>query len=963
MIGKENLFKKGASAFLVGSIALLAACGSPSSSSSSSSDTVDYSGSATITSSISVAESKLAEIEGTPSGRLITPADKRFSRLMLAGVESPRTVDGAEACLYELKANGSEVNTNICVDVADGEAVFNNIKDGIMYVIKVIKEGTEGNIEMETVANVPANATSVTTEVNEKTAAIREYVEIAITTAAEDASISLDSATFEFVLNIATQIVTDLIKNNEIDLDPVVKTDADRELKKQQEELAGASIEANDSMKEAQEDAQAIALLNADELTIPDSKRIINRLFAVLMGETIDGFFVDSFAEQHVNGKEITLEEFATAFHGSLRSDLPTVVSSYLTQSKILEILEDNIEEGLVKRIYQKHASQTVENTPTVAVNIFPAGDSTKWTDVTGATVMNVPQTLTVLLSNDKLMGNGLETDLTVPSDVREAISSITEDGKGDTLFDPVDMIIDIGFVELQVGSFTLSSLRHSTVVVDDWSSNQRVSKFGLELDVEVLYPEAKSVNKVELHYTNSSNQASVFELPLDHDYEDESNATQNINNVDASNFDQIRYRTNPWDRDNQGNLTGITDFKVGSATVKVFADVEGEETVVASQEITLQKFDIGNVRFITPRADQTLDSDESGELSNFTIKWKEPTANFDTTKYKLRYGLWVGLRATAINNESSIGTLPEAPDNAYSENDGWDYQHGGDYEERIYDSWDRVRVGTDNVQAKRHLSGDSFNLASRGITLSDTIRDVENNVQTEYSVGIESILLDEYGREVFRGGHDHVRFQVGTASDWEKALTVNVTFQTAPNDILSNTGIVDASGNVVEGTWKVAIVEKESWNQQTQEHIDNIRRSGSYQITPVVSNETAIVSEITGLNLDEADQTVEVTLPTISKSSNPIEFESSYTAIVWYDQTEAAPGVSGWSSYTPESPQENAVDGQDYFVMEFLTREGRFWRDHTGEIMYDGWDGEGPQSASYAEDTIIDITVRGPNK
>jgi hypothetical protein len=961
---KTKFVKRGIGALLVMSMALMMSCGSASSSSSSSSDdtTVDYTGSATITSSVSVSESSLAEIESTVSGRLITPTDKRFSVPLLDGIDSSRTIDGAEACLFELKSDGTEITTNICVDIVDGDAVFTGVKDGVMYVIKVVKEGDNGaTIEMEAIANVPEGTTTITSDVNEKTYAIRQYIESSLAVATEAASISLDAATYSFIVELATQIVTELIKSGEIDLDPVIKSDDDRTRLEEQSELAGAAIESDDSIQDAQTDAQTIAFLNSDNLALNDAKKVINNIFIEYMGNSIEGFFVDEFGKQYVAGKEITVSEFAAGFNIALNPDLPTVVIDYLTTEQIQEIIIDGIETGEISDIYEHHAGTlpSNESVATISTLIFPDDESEKWAagSVTGETVMNVPQTLTALLTNQSLMGNALETDPDTPDAVKSALAGMDSSDGGDMFFDPVTMIIGIGFVELEAGSFNFTELRYSVVSFTDYSQGQNPEKqLGLELKINVLYPSDKTVTKVEIAYTDTNSVAQVKEVPADEDSGGGSG---------SGDFKEAQFRLDPWDYSN-----ALTGFSAGDAVVNVYATVDGTETIVKSETITLEIFEIGDVRFITPQSNQSLGS-TGGEVSDFVIRWEEPTGNFDTSKYRLRYGMWFGLRAERINHDNPFGTVADPTnETSYSDQSGWDRVDSDNgevfsYEERIYDSWGEFdgEIPTDNegneieIDEKRHLAGDFLNLAKRNITLYDTIVDNANNYRTQYSIGIEAILIDEFGREVFRGGHDHVNFDVGTAADWTKDIAVDITFKVAPDTLLEGNGVVDVSGNVLSGTWKVGIVKERTWDNTNDEDIDEMRKSGSYTISPVTANGVEIVADITGVVGADDEQNISVTLPTITRATNPFVQDSGYTLVVWYDQDAASDSVSGWTTYG--DPVSGKIDGQDYFIMEFHDRWGGFWRDHNGDIMYHDWEnGSYPVSLSYEDSPEVSIEV-----
>ncbi|RAP35077.1 hypothetical protein DID80_06830, partial [Candidatus Marinamargulisbacteria bacterium SCGC AAA071-K20] len=614
-------------------MAFTVSCGSSTSTSTTStSDAVSYAGNAKITSSVSVAESSLAEIESTPSGRRIAPSDSRFSKLMLAGIDNSRTIDGADACLYELKADGTEITTNICVKVADGVAIFDGVKDGVMYVIKVIKTGDNGYaIHLESIANVPAGETTLTSEVNEKTMAIRQYIEDSLAKATTAASISLDEATFTIIVNLATQIVTDLIKTGEISLDPVVKSAADLTRLEEQAVEAGAAIESDDSMQDAQADAATIALLSADSIAIDDAKKVINRLLVVIMGESIEGFFIDAFAEQMVNGKEITLGDFASAFKGSLNSELPTVVSEYLTSDVILGLLQDEVENGLIKRIYLDHAGTDQEQVPTIAKLVFPASESAKWADVSNSTVMNVPQTLAVLISNNNLFGEGLKNDSSLPDAVKTALQSLGGDTHKDGLFDPIGMIMDMGFVKLTAGSYNFTGLRSSVVSFTDYSQGQNPQKtVALEIEVNILYPANETISKVEITYTDSNGATQTKEIPK------ESYGGMGGDQVDneeindsATDFQESRFRLDPWKRDDNGDSQAVSGFVAGTATVKVYSGA----TVKATETVELEIFELGDVQFISPNDAQSIGSNDDGEVTDFVVRWKEPTGNFNTEK------------------------------------------------------------------------------------------------------------------------------------------------------------------------------------------------------------------------------------------------------------------------------------------------------------------------------------------
>ena len=917
---------------------------SSSSSSSSSDETegVSYKGNSTIVSSVTVASAYLGEAGLTASGRVISQKEIN-GRKILQNVESPTALEGAEVTLSAVKTDGSLEDTGFTGVVdANGDVTISGIKDDQLYKIKVKKPGSSGDIELQAAVNVAKDDTSVSVEVNERTAYISELILKALPDQTELKA--MPEVYYDALVQVVTNVFVDLLESGDIILaSPVIKSDQDRTAWTEQVDEGVNVLENAEGVENKLEETQDVIVLESDSRDLRSAKKVVRRLFSVYMegdgGGQIPEFFVENFAQAWVNDVQITLPEFAEGYVGSLQTahltqEERTTLLGYFTESRVQALFEHIVTAGYVQDIYRSHNNQsTTEQIPTIARLVFPAGEESKWTgEITSTTKMNVPQSILVLLQEETLM-NGQN----LPENLQGLI------GNEGPPFDPIKFVSSIGFTSIEDGKSYIVDKR---LLVQTFRSHDNQGGRGqkekvIESEIRVYRTEtALPISKVELEYPNDSGATSKVNY-VKRSYQHGQGDGPQERRFDQEDSDigkEVEYRISPWEYDG-ATAVKVTDFVAGEATIRVYDE---NNVVVDTDTATIVDLDLGSVRFVYPesgRSKPVPTTEIDGEhIADITISWREPTGNLDTTKYGLRYELMVQYVAQKRDHQGQNPSFPSVVDNAYSEDTGWDESHGDfSRRERIYDSWKRV-----NGEEKDHIRGKSLRLLDRNIVLKETESNIEDNYITQYEIGIGAMVINKATKaEVYRAGHDHTHFTVGDAGTWNLALQGTVTFERSPEELLRDHNFVSANGTVSAGTWKVGLMKREKWDQGQPQNF--FFKSGDNTVTPVMNGSTKIMATLGTNSQITQGESVSFSFPSFSQTDSVLERDTNYAIIVWYDLDEPVSNqnnyrASLWSQYrSGEGPVTDAFDTYNYTDLEFFREEADIREDFQG-VRYHNW-------------------------
>ena len=575
-----------------------------------------------------------------------------------------------------------------------------------------------------------------------------------------------------------------------------------------------------------------------------------------------------------------------------------------------LAIMLNEFETGFIKDIYTQSSSTTSSNVKPIERTVFSESYEPLFTaaEINGSLELNIPQSLILLLKSP------LGVHESVPSEINHLV------GDSDHFFNHIQFVEEIGFADIDDTQIIISDANFEISSQDDWDEfGNRVGK------THVIQSD------VNLHLSENSPEIDrvVLEYPL------AAGGTGEVNYT-GDEYGHGHYRIDPWGHNGDSSATRVTDFTSGDGRIVVYGE---NDHVLASKEVSLVIFDLGTVSFknISHETQEPLPVNEEGFL-DFRFEWNRPSGTIPEG-YDIKYAVWLSLEARPIDHNTAIGDASAAIDNAetrYSERSGWDWEDQYGKRERIYETWGQ--------QTFTPISGQFMNLLQKGISLKQTDRNVEQNYETVYSLGIEALVIQQSNNKIVaRGGYDHVQFTVGEPVNWNLDLSGQVTFQVAPSKLLKQRGL-HSNESVQAGTWKVGLFKKSEHSVESG-YVDYLYQDGTRSIQPVMVNGSPVVANLgTNADISEGD-VVSYTFPRITKADNVLDSKVEYTLVTFYDVDAVLSSdstddynyhVEQWEAYGSD-PVANAIDSINYFHLEYVENWGSFHLDPSG-VRYHNW-------------------------
>ena len=952
-----RLHKHRLSGFLIlllsGSL-FLASCGAASQSSGGSDSDEDYSGTASLSGTIVVSSgdlSQLGETNSQPSSSLSAKLSRVSSKLM--SDEDNTVLSSGTAVLFEVKDDGSIVETGVTTPVVDGSYNFENIADGKKYIVRIVKVGEDayGNkqlLKMDSFADIPDGVTTATADVTEKTGMVANYiVEKVIKTSGASFDKDMSTALYDKALEAVNDKLGsgDLIRISPVEAisseDGILEFGEVSDTQKLNLEI----IDNDDTLRDVVKQA-SFASRSSQINTLEDAKILIRAIFGQESQSSGQGkgggdnngppdFFVTQFAQAWLDGVDVSILELATAYNASITNQQ---VQDYLTVEFITNALlaqGSNANDSKLRQLYNFYDNAGDDSgIPYYAKVIFPKND--RWTlPITDSQTMSVPQTLFFMASAGLIDGSVI-TD----TDLREQIQDIP--------FDPFELLKSIDFVNLEDDEFYIVDKQvrpMKTYRNTGTEQNQNWQQVdALESNVQV-YADPSILSRlvsVALHYpkADGSTGTAYYRLEMNTHGDNEgaqtssmkkaklatkgisklmSEQSQNENPMDA------QWVISPYSRNN-APPNYVTDYTSGEATITAY-DADGEALV--SGKVTIIKPNLTAAEWIYPVGQDmallqtqgwdpdfqptAVDVDESNQASPI-LKWTAPTGTIPDGHY-LAYAINLGLSMSRINHNADLGTHTASNLDDDSDWDHVDTQHGYRWKQ-IWNSWDSNRL----------ITTQSFRLP---IALNRTERNQDRNYQTTYEVNITPVLVEsKSGRVVWQGTDARTNFMVGTDDPWSSTISGTISFSNKLLDRLPR----DMTGTVIPGTWKVGLFKTGGSNNQGQ-WTDHFHVTGSK--SPVSTGNIVMIDTLgSSQEIVNAGYQMNYEFPEFSKTDKLLEKNHGYSVIVWYDiatLTGQKPNTPAWDSFGTV-PQANKIDLSTRDYLEFFEHaQSNFWVDRDG--------------------------------
>ncbi|NBV42758.1 hypothetical protein EBR96_08340, partial [bacterium] len=609
-----------------------------------------------------------------------------------------------------------------------------------------------------------------------------------------------------------------------------------------------------------------------------------------------------------------TIEEFVTAFRGAI-SD-PEIKNTYYSTANVTNALLQVVNNGStsnVRRIYAVYDGSATENVsmPIGLKSAFPA--NRRWSlPINASQVMTIPQTVFILQQSGLMDGAGL------PEEIRRSGHAV----------DPYSMLKRLGLLTVQTNrvyivSAWLNALKTYKPTGGTWSQVD-----ALESQVEVYYEgDAGLADRAVLEYPKASGTGTI-ELQVESGRGTGPSALavkskggfisklinsyhRAIGTASASPHN-LTYRLSPWSQ--TGEPVYVTDFVSGTATLKI---LDSSNAVLASMPIKILKIDADPVQILNPRGmdaarvaatgwDPDFEPQEiaAGEGESVYIDPEWTPVNIDVPSgYTLAYAVSLGKSLSKVEWDQPMNDRTGT---------SWDFeQQGGGYKwKNIWSTWENNRfIYTTHVRVP--------------VALASTPRSTLNNYQVTYEISVTPVLIETTsGRVAWRGSEGRTNFRVGSPPPWNVALRGTIRFDSSRFDQISS-----AMGT--RGVWKIGLFKR--GGIESGRWVDAFWTTGPK--SPVKIGETTPVVAILGTTAEikTGGYQVSYTMPTFSKTTNPMSRNSQYGLVVWfdYDSDVTSPGAQ-WGTYG--APTNGSLDTSNQAFLEaVIPMNGTFWSDPLG--------------------------------
>jgi len=398
-------------------LGLVSGCGSGATSGGGGGggSSVSYAGNAVISGTAAASQSDLAQLGVSTMAHHVGPTisgsnaagEDDANYLLSKGVRSTiisstnhiMTVSSAEAILCVMDNDGNLVATGITTTVeADGDYTFTGVKDGVQFVVKIVKTGNGKVLQMTAPAYVPTGSTEARqVTISPQTTLVVESIINSVVKVLKTANV--DPAVIESVKAVIIDTIASMISAGTLQLPSMVTTSeaADNSAMGSASDLIGSSGDAKDSL----DGMRMGAGMAAGSGDITKASEFIREVFTVMTGsaDNVPEVMVQGFAEQYVAGRTFTIGQMVGAANGAIlvsATGAPAVGISITTQEVIDEV------NGKLNFLYTsleaKQAGATYEvDVPPVILAVFPPDQKASLYPLTATTSITVPQMLLIV--------------------------------------------------------------------------------------------------------------------------------------------------------------------------------------------------------------------------------------------------------------------------------------------------------------------------------------------------------------------------------------------------------------------------------------------------------------------------------------------------------------------------------------------------------------------------------------
>lgn len=968
--------------FVIGLLSFsLIGCGSTSKSTSGGGGGTSYSGNSSITGAVVASQADINQVQSNSISASSLSFSSSIKREKVFNSFSPKTIkalsssssanviDGATATLYVITSTGEQMLASGVppVNVTDGTYTFPGVRDGVSYLVKVEKVGTDSTgkqniLRITAPAFIPeGEGQSTTVNVSPLTKVAMDIIYEIVRTA-RNAGI-----TQEVIDNILVSVENAIYNMNEqlpllaeeydsVDNNEIFDTDS----------TFLEKVKNDDSVLAAKTEALTAAKLDKGAQGMSDQE--IKNFFAdIFGGEAPPDSFLEAFKDAYKAGKTNTIKDMTDGLYESLVPSAQIPVSTEPNSQNVKTLYLNNtlsiINNDFLTPLYNFYDGNTTnvaaffsdmdeEDLHEISLfkAIFPKDDRLTL-PLTGATELNVPQGLMlfhIIMPMDDMdelspTDNSLVKTWSDYSFNPDFGSDSGDDDGGDMPFDPLKYMADLGWIafdaqKVYIMDFRLDARQESfldgffagTANYQD-NSYSYVQEHVLEVEVGVVIPRGydasggKAVTKAIITYRDGSGHIKSVDLIPDAEH--------------SSDYEK-EFSIEPWKIKSEWQSNGSTanisklirDFGEGDATVKVL-DANG--VVLASQTVKIMKPSVGKVSFIYPKGpdmdmvekqgwDHSFIPDEldvveklidgvSQNVANPRFQWEPPVGSnsIDATKYTLGY--IVELRKTirklyhdAYWNPPTGYQYWASGSNSpmqITESNANDLVNVNGNSERL--SWGSKEIWS-SWEKRRFIYSTEFQAPN---DLVATTKSSTRNFEERYEFQVRPVLVDiETNRKVWEGKQTRTEFYIGVKK-WTISLRGEIAFP--PLDVLKRI-IPDKDGEEpIAGQWKVALFHTHGQDPEVAwNHKD-------YFWSPDVLGNRVPVSGIFNLgsnsdvsNIDSVRK-VAYQLPPIKRADNIIANNQQYQLILWYEYDVDA--LLGHTSVIGEIDYRNDGEGQQF--------------------------------------------------
>ena len=944
-------------------------CGSTASStSSSSSATSSYSGIATLSGTATAASNDLASVQSSTSnarlGMLHSQAFSTLGRLALnelspAAAETEVAIDSGTARLYEIKDDGSFVDTELETEVKNGAYAFKNLADGKKYMVKVYKTGVDSNgnqtlLVVKAYAGIDKGATSASSNVTSESGIVANYIVQNLITEAKSTSISEDK--MKEIITAANTAKDEAIKDGSLSKESAVSVMAAKGETVSLNAFIKATPKATEGEKKAAEilavaptlvsiakEAKIEGAANKKTYSTEEARQFIREVFGSAQSQSgsskgggkdqIPDFYIFQLADALKAGKTTSIEKMALALHQSLSDKYPILKNTHLTAENLIHIFQTGDSSGIgtkgmntaLKKLYAHYDGTDNDVTGNAGIPssflasakaVFPKDKSKRFSLPLSKTQELTPPQVILFLSI-----SGVFDGKIMPTSYKD-----TAEGK--LAKDPIDgvqFITGMGFSDVKSGKIyitedTVTPVRANKDGSEVAALNSRINIYGMgfvsgDIKVQLKYPTGKSgetYTYATVAYKKEGASSSRISLAT-------YRASLSIKGAQRYNALQSAAASDPlnekWEISPFSNGIYVSDFTSGPAIIQV---LNGSGEVLAQSTRNIVSIALPSRAWSYPTgSNQVLPIESADGTIQPTVTWADLSATekmLIPDGYTLVYAIEVGMNARKIDFQGSNFSVPGT----------WDYPNSNSGSSETSYKWKKVWSSWD--------TGTFININSFRIpqTLKKTERNTQNNYQTQYEINVRPLLIEKASRQiVWQGAESRTEFTVDVATSWNLALNGQISF---PKNFVSRVPKAMNSTENVAGVWKVGLFKMEGLNDSktAREQVFFSRTVGARE--PIVVTTLGTHDQIKASTQSDNFYVLTYTLPSISKASQALLSKSSYQVVLWFEQ-DSKSSQKEWLTYgNPKS----GVDFSNSYSLEMMHTEGGRISIEGAAVVYD---------------------------